>query len=266
MGERLQKWLASRGFGSRRQIEGWIEAGRITVDGQPATLGVKVSGRECICLDGKRIESGAGEQAQQVLMMNKAAGLICSRRDPDGRPSVFDSLPRLTGQRWISIGRLDLQTAGLLLFTTDGELAAKLMHPGTGLEREYAVRIAGQLDTGALQSLQAGIALDDGPARFECIEATGSGGGRNHWYRVVLREGRNRIVRRLMLAAGQRVNRLIRVRFGPIRLPRDLPAGEIRRLQGASLGHLYAAAGLTRPRRREGTTAVHGRKPRPRAR
>ena len=247
MTERLQKWLASRGLGSRREIESWISAGRISVDGRVAELGLKVSGEETILVDGRQIE-GASEVAHQALIMNKAAGLICTRRDPEGRPSVFDELPRLKGQRWISVGRLDLQTAGLLIFTTDGELAARLMHPSSQLEREYALRIEGELAPEVLEQLRRGIQLDDGPARCLRIEPAG-GEGRNRWYRMVLQEGRNRIVRRLMEAVGTRVNRLIRVRYGAVLLPRDLPAGEFRRLSGSPLASTYAAAGLPRPRR-----------------
>ncbi len=242
MAERLQKWLAARGLGSRREIEGWIEAGRLTVDGRVATLGVKVEGTETVCLDGLPV-AGAPAERPQTLLMNKAPGVICSRSDPGGRPTVFDELPRLKGQRWISVGRLDLQTGGLLLFTTDGELAARLMHPSAGLEREYAVRVEGELDAAQIARLRAGVDLEDGPAAVARIES-GGGEGHNRWYRVTLTEGRNRIVRRLMEAVGTRVSRLIRVRYGPVQLPRDLPRGRQRLISGALVQRLYESAGL----------------------
>lgn len=248
--ERLQKWLAARGVASRRQIEAWIDAGRITVNGKLAVLGQKVTGSETIKVDGLPI-AAAGKDSDsapdhRTLIYHKPAGEICTRDDPEGRPTVFDGLPALRGQRWISVGRLDVQTLGLLIFTTDGELANRLMHPSTGLEREYAVRVHGQLDEEALVQLRSGIELDDGPARFSSIDYTG-GEAQNSWYRVVVREGRNRIVRRLVEAAGAQVSRLIRVRFGSLNLPRDLPRGRYRALTGAALGQLYNSVGL-RPR------------------
>lgn len=257
MAERLQKWLAARGLGSRREIEGWIEAGRLTVDGRVAQLGVKVEGTETVCLDGQPVAGETSARAQ-TLMLNKTAGVICSRSDPEGRPTVFDELPRLKGQRWISVGRLDLQTGGLLLLTTDGELAARLMHPRAGLEREYAVRVEGTLDATQLQQLLAGVELDDGPAAVERIEPAG-GEGHNRWYRVVLEEGRNRIVRRLMEAVGTRVSRLIRVRFGPVQLPRNLARGQHRPVTGTLERRLYEAVGLPSPARMPGPRA-HARR------
>lgn len=242
MAERLQKWLAARGLGSRREIEGWIDAGRLTVDGRVATLGIKVEGTETVCLDGQPV-AGQSAERPQTLLMNKAAGMICSRSDPGGRPTVFDELPPLKSQRWISVGRLDLQTSGLLLFTTDGELAARLMHPSAGLEREYAVRVEGELDAEQIRRLRAGIELEDGPAAVARLES-GGGEGHNRWYRLTLTEGRNRIVRRLMEAVGTRVSRLIRVRFGPLQLPRDLPRGRHRLISGALVQRLYESAGL----------------------
>jgi 23S rRNA pseudouridine2605 synthase len=258
MAERLQKWLAARGIGSRRQIEGWIEAGRITVNGRRAILGVKVAGDELICLDGRPVaaEPSAGPQ---TLILNKSAGVICTRRDPEGRPTIFDDLPRVKNQRWISVGRLDLQTSGLLLVTTDGELAARLMHPRAGVEREYAVRVEGTLSEPALEQLRTGVVLDDGPVRVLRLEP-GGGEGRNRWYQVTLQEGRNRIVRRVMESVGARVSRLIRVRYGPVRLPRDLPRGRHRPVTGALLGSLYNAAGLQRPRLRQDAPAGRTRR------
>lgn len=245
MAERLQKWLAARGLGSRREIEGWIAAGRLTVNGRLAGLGIKVEGDETICLDGEPVAGERPERAR-TLVLNKPAGVICSRSDPEGRPTVFDELPPLKHQRWISIGRLDLQTSGLLLFTTDGELAARLMHPSSALEREYAVRIEGDLNDEQLKRLRTGIDLDDGLASVDRIQA-GGGEGHNRWYRVVLSEGRNRIVRRLMEAIGTRVSRLIRVRFGPVILPRELARGRYRAVSGGMEKRLYEAVGLRLP-------------------
>jgi len=244
MAERLQKWLAGQGLGSRRQIETWITDGRITVDGDPAVLGQKVSGHERIKVDGKLVRvSGNRSPRPKVIIYHKPAGEICSRADPQGRPSVFDKLPHLSQGRWIGVGRLDFQTSGLLLLTNDGELAHRLMHPSAGLKREYAVRVNGEVDRQTLQRLRAGIELDDGSAKFEVVEFAG-GEGRNRWYKVVVSGGRNRIVRRLWEAVGHRVTRLIRVRFGPVHLPRPLPAGKSRLLDAREMSSLYAATGL----------------------
>lgn len=244
MSERLQKWLAGQGLGSRRQMETWIAEGRITVDGDTAVLGQKVSGRERIKVNGilLRVPKQAVFRSR-AIMYHKPAGEICSRADPQGRPTIFDNLPRLARGRWISVGRLDLQTSGLLLLTNDGELANRLMHPSTGLQREYAVRVLGDVRTEDMQQLRRGVELEDGMARVDEIEFAG-GEGRNRWYRVVVSEGRNRVVRRLWEAVGFRVSRLIRVRYGPIRLPRPLPAGKSRALNAGELAQLREAAGL----------------------
>jgi 23S rRNA pseudouridine2605 synthase len=244
MSERLQKWLAGQGLGSRRQMESWIREGRIVVDGVPATLGQKVSGTERIKVDGKLLRVNASRSFRpKVLMYHKPGGEICTRSDPQGRPTVFDHLPRLAKGRWIGVGRLDFQTSGLLLLTNDGELANRLMHPSAGIAREYAVRVRGELDTPALRRLRRGVALEDGEVRFDSIEFSGGDGG-NRWYRVKVSEGRNRIVRRMIEAVGMRVSRLIRVRFGPIQLPRPLPAGKNRLLNRSEMEKLYVAAGL----------------------
>ena len=244
MAERLQKWLAGQGLGSRRQMESWIRAGRITVDGAPAILGQKVSGKERIKVDGRLLRVGGSRSFRpRVLMYHKPAGEICTRSDPQGRPTVFDQLPRLARGRWIGVGRLDFQTSGLLLLTNDGDLANRLMHPSAGVPREYAVRVSGQIDKDALQRLRRGVVLEDGEACFDSIEYAG-GDGRNRWYRVSVSVGRNRIVRRLIEAVGQRVSRLIRVRYGPIQLPRPLPAGKNRLLDRSEMEKLYAAAGM----------------------
>lgn len=248
MPERLQKWLAAAGVGSRREIEDWIAAGRVKVNGKPATLGHKVSGTERIVIDGRpiRVATRRHRPSPRVLLYHKPTGEVCTRSDTEGRPSVFDALPQLRGSRWVMVGRLDLDTAGLLLFTTDGALANALMHPAGGLEREYAVRVRGEPDDASLRRLCTGVALDDGVGRFGSVQAEG-GQGANRWYRVTVAEGRNRIVRRLWEAVGCQVSRLIRVRFGPLALPRHLPRGRWRELGTAETSALYDSVGLSAP-------------------
>lgn len=248
MTERLQKWLASAGLGSRREIEGWIAAGRVRVNGKAAVLGQKVSGTERISVDGRlvRVPPPRHRSRARVLIYHKPVGEVCTRADPEGRPTVFDSLPRVTGGRWIVVGRLDIDTSGLLLFTTDGALAHRLMHPSSDLAREYAVRVRGKPGEDELRRLRSGVELDDGPGRFEDIHAEG-GEGVNHWYRVSVAEGRNRIIRRLWEAVGCQVSRLIRVRFGPVTLPRHLPRGRFREMTSRELAEVYEAAGLAPP-------------------
>jgi len=252
MAERLQKLLAGAGIGSRREVEQWIAAGRLQVNGKPAVPGQKVSGMERITLDGRPLR-GMGRQRPakpRVLLYHKPVGEVCTRTDPQGRPTVFDRLPPLAMARWIGVGRLDIDTSGLLVFVTDGELANALMHPSGGFEREYAVRVRGEVDAQVLEQLCAGIDLEDGPARLASVSA-GGGSGSNRWYRVVVAEGRNRIVRRLWEAVGCQVSRLIRVRFGPLELPRHLPRGRWLELQPQQVTGLYAAAGLPPPARRQ---------------
>jgi 23S rRNA pseudouridine2605 synthase len=248
MAERLQKFLATAGLGSRREIEGWITGGRIRVNGKPAVLGQKVSGAERITLDGRAVRTASPRRRPKprVLVYHKPIGEVCTRTDPEGRPTVFDTLPRVTGARWIIVGRLDIDTSGLLLFTTDGELAHALMHPSSELEREYAVRVRGPVGEESLRQLLAGIQLDDGPGRFASVTEEG-GDGANRWYRVVVAEGRNRIVRRLWEAVGCQVSRLIRVRFGPVRLPRHLPRGRHVEMNLRQLAEVYAAVELPAP-------------------
>lgn len=244
MSERLQKWLAGRGLGSRRQMETWIADGRITVDGEPAVLGQKVTGRERIKVDGRLLRVSAGRTPQpKTLIYHKPAGEICTRADPQGRPTVFAKLPHLGRGRWISVGRLDFNTSGLLLFTSDGDLANRLMRPSFGITREYAVRVQGEAAPAVLKKLRRGIELEDGLAAFKTIEFSG-GEGQNRWYRVTVTEGRNRLVRRLFEAVGLRVSRLIRTRIGPISLPREMSAGHSRLLQPEELVALYAAVNL----------------------
>ncbi len=248
MQERLQKVLARAGLGSRRKIEEWIRAGRVQVDGKLARLGQKVSGRERIVVDGKKVQLDSGDRATAAtIAYHKPAGEICSRNDEDGRTSVFSALPKPPAGRWISVGRLDLNTSGLLLFTTDGELAHRLMHPAQEVEREYAVRLLGRVDLPMLERLIEGVELEDGPARFSAIEESG-GTGANRWYHVIIKEGRNREVRRLWESQGVKVSRLARVRYGPVILERQLRPGKYRPLTFKERKQLYKAAGLKPPR------------------
>lgn len=248
--ERLQKWLAATGIGSRRQVEGWISAGRVTVNGKPAVLGQKIIGTERVAVDGRIIRSVPLRQRTRprVLIYHKPIGEVCTRSDPQGRPTVFDSLPPLHGARWVLVGRLDIDTAGLLLLTTDGALAHALMHPSGEMVREYAVRVRGNPSKYDIDRLLAGIELEDGPGRFGEIHAEG-GDGANRWFRISVAEGRNRLVRRMWEAIGCQVSRLTRVRFGPVTLPRHLPRGRHRELVGPSLAQLYEAVGLAAPAR-----------------
>jgi 23S rRNA pseudouridine2605 synthase len=229
MAERLQKWLAGQGLGSRREIERWIKEGRIVVDGKPAELGLKVDGTERIEIDGKAIRMPKHEQKPRTLIYHKPPGEICTRKDPQGRRTIFESLPKVLGARWISVGRLDFQTTGLLILTTDGELANLLMHPSSELQREYIVRAFGEPTEEQLAELMQGVELEDGKAKFESLIVT-EGEGANRSYRVSVSEGRNRIVRRLFEFIGCRVNRLLRVSYGPVKLPRDLRPGKYRQL------------------------------------
>mgnify|MGYP000193375663 CR=1 FL=1 len=247
MQERLQKVLAQAGLGSRRQIEQWIGAGRVVVDGKPAELGQKVSGRERISVDGRPVRIVvAGKVLPEVLIYHKPVGEVCSRDDPEGRPTVFEALPRPRQGRWVSVGRLDINTSGLLLFTTDGELANRLMHPSQEIEREYAVRVLGEVDRSLLQRLVDGVELEDGVARFVAVTEAG-GGGANRWFHVVIKEGRKREVRRLWESQGVTVSRLTRVRFGPLALERALRQGRWRPLTPHEQKQLYQAAGLKAP-------------------
>ncbi len=223
--EKIQKFLANRGFGSRREIEGWIKEGRVSIDDKIATIGDRICGSERIKVNGKPIDKRSIEKDKtKIVIYHKPVGEITSRNDPEGRPTVFRNLPKLRGGRWISIGRLDYNTSGLLVFTNDGELANKLMHPSGMLDREYAVRVLGEVENSVLATLREGVELDDGVAKF-CDIVESGGDGANHWYHVVLKEGRNREVRRLWESQGITVSRLVRVRFGTIILPRDLRVG-----------------------------------------
>lgn len=245
MSEKLQKVLARAGFGSRREIESWISEGRISVNGKLAQLGDRVTASDVIRVDGHVVSKTRLEQSHRcrVLLYHKPVGEVTSRSDPEGRPTVFDNLPGLRNGRWIAVGRLDINTYGLLLFSNDGELANRLMHPSYTIEREYAVRVLGEVAPETLQQLRNGVELDDGPARFTAI-ADGGGEGANHWYHVMLDEGRNREVRRLWESQGITVSRLIRVRFGPISLPRRVRPGRWEELKDEEISLLRQSVGL----------------------
>jgi 23S rRNA pseudouridine2605 synthase len=229
--QKLQKILAQAGLGSRRAMEEWIKGGRVTVNGSPATLGMRVSGDDQIKVGNRVIRARQDTGLPRVLIYHKPEGEITSRNDPRGRPSVFDHLPKVSGARWITVGRLDFNSCGLLLFTTSGELANRLMHPRFEIEREYAVRILGVLREDQIDRLIAGIELDDGVAGCVSVESRG-GEGSNHWYHVVLREGRNREIRRLFESLGFTVSRLMRVRYGPVELPARVKRGQSYELEG----------------------------------
>lgn len=236
--------LAAAGFGSRREIEGWITAGRLTVNRKRAQLGDRIAGTDRVALDGRplRLER-ATPQRQRVILYHKPEGELTTRKDPEGRPTVFGALPPLHRGRWVSIGRLDFNTSGLLLFTNDGALANRLMHPAHEIEREYAVRVLGKVDDEQLRALVQGVKLDDGVARFASLADAG-GEGANRWYHVTLREGRKREVRRLWEAVGVTVSRLIRIRYGAIGLPRRLPRGGWRDASAEELAALLDLAGM----------------------
>jgi 23S rRNA pseudouridine2605 synthase len=221
--ERLQKLLAGAGHGSRREIEQWIRDGRLTLDGRVAQLGDRAEPGADIRLDGEPI-GGSGQSPREVLIYHKPVGEVTTRRDPAGRPTVFERLPPPRSGRWVVIGRLDVNTTGLLLFTTDGALAHRLMHPSAEVEREYLVRVHGNPGPELLERLHSGVMLDDGPGRFDRIVPGGQSGSHS-WFKVTLREGRNREVRRLWQGVGLEVSRLTRLRFGPVELPEDLRPG-----------------------------------------
>ena len=257
--EKLHKVLAGAGLGSRREMEQWIAAGRVSVNGAPAEVGTRVSASDRVLVDGRLVRLRRSEAAR-VLLYHKPTGEIVSRDDPDGRPEVFEKLPRLRGAKWVAVGRLDFNTSGLLIFTTSGELADRLMHPRHRIEREYAVRLLGELSAEQMQTLRTGVQLADGPAHLDSIENAG-GEGSNHWYNVVLGEGRNREVRRLFEALNVMVSRLMRVRFGPITLPSHLKRGQMRELDEAEMARLLAA--LEFPPRAAAPNLPAGRPPRP---
>ena len=243
--ERLQKLLARAGFGSRREMERWIEAGRVSVNGRIASIGDSAGAGDKLRVDGKPVPPHRlFPRELRVLGYYKPEGLVVSRHDEKGRDTVFAHLPGLANGRWIAIGRLDLNTTGLLLFTNDGELANRLMHPSSGIDREYAVRVRGAVDNDTLQRLRDGVDLEDGPARFTDIVDNG-GEGSNHWYHVALMEGRNREVRRLWESQGVEVSRLMRVRFGPVFLPRKARPGRFWDLEREEIAALLDWVGMS---------------------
>jgi len=246
MSEKLQKVLARAGHGSRREIEAKIAAGRVSIDGKLATLGDRIENDKSlkIRIDGHLVSiAESATEVCRVLAYYKPEGELCTRSDPEGRPTVFDRLPRLRGSRWIAVGRLDVNTCGLMLFTTDGELANRLMHPSREVEREYAVRVFGQVDDDKIRQLSKGVQLEDGPAAFKTLRFAG-GEGVNQWYNVTLTEGRNREVRRLWEAVGVQVSRLMRVRYGDIHLPKGLPRGGWMEMDLAAVNYLRSLVGM----------------------
>ncbi len=243
-GERLQKVLANAGLGSRREIEGWIRDGRVKVNGRVARLGARVGEEDRIEIDGRPVSARRlGGRERFVILYNKPEGEMVTRNDPEGRPTVFDRLPKPPQGRWIAVGRLDVNSSGLLLLTNDGELANRLMHPRYRIDREYAVRVHGEVTEEMVRQLVHGVELEDGPARFEDVVESG-GEGLNHWFHVVIMEGRRREVRRMWEAVGAQVSRLKRVRYGPVILDSAVKAGQWRELNKEERRALLAAVGM----------------------
>lgn len=258
---KLQKVLAQAGLGSRRKMEELVRAGRVTVNGAPAGIGARVGPRDVIKVEGRLLRRDAKGEATRVLLYHKPEGEIVSRDDPGGRASVFERLPPVKGAKWLAVGRLDYNTGGLLVLTTSGELANRMMHPRYGLEREYAVRLRGKLAEPQIAQLRAGVQLEDGLARCEALEDHG-GEGANHWYHVVVREGRNRVLRRIFEALGLTVSRLMRVRFGAVRLPPQLKRGQYVELPQNEVRQLLGALGLRSRERSEPRATRKGRRAR----
>jgi 23S rRNA pseudouridine2605 synthase len=230
--ERIQKVLARCGLASRREIERWIEQGRITVNGKNAHLGQSIGVGDKVIVDGKPVKKLYEDEPLRIILYNKPEGEIVTRNDPEGRPTVFERLPRLDNGRWVNVGRLDINTTGLLLFTNSGDCAHRLMHPSLHLQREYAVRVYGDVTPEMTKKLVNGVQLEDGWARFEDVLAAEEGRS-NRWFNVVVMEGRNRIVRRLWESQDCQISRLKRVRFGDVMLPRNLRVGRWVELTGA---------------------------------
>jgi len=276
MAERIQKILSRAGYGSRREIERWVEQGEILVNGNKATTGQAIDENDKVMLRGQRLSLKSKLRAvPEVLIYHKRRGEICTRNDPEGRPTVFENLPKPQSGRWIQVGRLDINTDGLLLFTTDGELANRLMHPSREIEREYAVRVMGEVTQQMIKTLREGVELEDGMAKFLRIKHSG-GEGINQWYHVVLTEGRNREVRRLWESQDLQVSRLTRVRFGSLTMPRWLRTGTCELLDVKSMRTLYESVELpiedslaspkskktSKPRPGQSSKKAPGRKPR----
>lgn len=243
-GEKLQKLLARMGLGSRRQLEDIIKTGRISINGKVAYLGDRATPQDEIRIDGRLVRTKAERQKRRrVIAYYKPEGEICSSADPQGRPTVFDRLPKLTGDRWVMVGRLDINSSGLLLFTNDGELAHRLMHPSHEITREYAVRVLGEVTPQIAHTLTTGVELEDGMAKFDDIKE-GGGSGVNKWYHVTLKEGRKREVRRMFESQELKVSRLIRTRYGSIILPKELRTGRFIELDAKDIGKLGELVGL----------------------
>ena len=240
--QKLQKVLAQSGLGSRRAMEEVIKAGKVKVNGEPATLGMRVTTEDLIQVGRRQIKFKVTSRLPRVIVYHKIDGEIVSRDDPQGRRSVFEKLPVIRSAKWLAVGRLDFNTGGLLIFTTSGELANRLMHPRFEVEREYAVRLFGTLSPAQIQELKGGVRLSDGDAKFDVLEDQG-GQGRNRWYRAILKEGRNRVVRRMFEALGLQVSRLMRVRFGIVNLPPRLKRGNWIELKEAEISELLEWAG-----------------------
>lgn len=256
MSERIQKLLAGIGVASRRQVEEMIETGRITVNGRPAQIGQKIDHDDRVRVDGAQVRLARKSGSARVLLYRKRVGEMVTRADPQGRRTVFRKLPELDGARWIAIGRLDINTSGLLLLTTDGELARRLMHPSFEIAREYAVRVLGEVDDALIERLRAGVKLDDGMARFAAIEPISAAvheeagdetGAANRWFAVAVREGRNRLVRRMFESQGLQVSRLIRTGYGPVQLGRGIKTGGYRDATAAEIKALFQAVKLEPP-------------------
>ena len=257
--EKLQKALARMGLGSRRQMEEVIKSGRVSINSIPATIGDRVSQTDEIRVDGRLIKYKAErEKRRRVLAYYKPEGEICSANDPEGRPTVFDRLPKLTHDRWVMVGRLDINSTGLLLFTNDGELAHRLMHPSNEIVREYAVRVLGEVTPEVASKLTAGVELEDGLAKFDDIQE-GGGSGVNKWYHVKLKEGRNREVRRLFESQDLKVSRLLRTRYGSVSLPKELRTGRFIELDKKDIHDLTDLVNL-RPRQGTGLQGAAKRK------
>ena len=246
-GEKIQKVLARAGFGSRREMETWIVGGRVRINGRVATLGDRAGPDDALVVDGKKVSRTSPDAVTpRVLVYNKPDNEICSRKDPEGRPSVYDHLPQLKHGRWVAVGRLDFNTSGLLLFTTDGELANRLMHPSANIDREYAVRVMGEVTDEMIKTLLKGVMIDDHQCRFTDVQFF-AGEGKNRWYHVVIMEGRNREVRKLWESQGVRVSRLKRVRYGPVFIPSKVKMGQFYEMTLPEIITLYEAAGMTPP-------------------
>lgn len=257
MSEKLQKILAAAGLGSRRELERWIVDGRVSVNGSIATLGDRAEATDRIMVDGRPVKTNKSE-SPRVLMYSKPEGEVCTTSDPDGRPTVFDALPKINSGRWIAIGRLDINTSGLLLFTNHGELANRLMHPSYEVKREYLARIHGDVDQKMLNNLMDGVVLDDGLAKFQTVKAQHSKipeerTSSNQWFRCVLAEGRTREVRRLWESQDVEVSRLKRISYGPIELPSFIRRSEFIELEPKQVSSLFKAVDLKAPKFNEST-------------